>query len=62
MGFYNIYKQSICEEGCLFVMLTSPKPWCLFYALGIVGKLFMNKGALSWFHSVLTYDGKVIEY
>lgn len=28
----------------------------------LFGKPSINKGALSWFYNVWTYDGKVIEY
>jgi len=29
---------------------------------GIVGKPLVRRGALAWFHGVLTYGGKVIEF
>jgi hypothetical protein len=47
------------KEGCLFVLfvtLTSLKPWRPYHALDIVEKPLMNKGAMSWFHNVYTYD------
>ncbi len=31
-------------------------------AFGIVGKPLMSNGAPSWFHNVLSYGEKVIEY
>ncbi len=58
-------------EGMLFLCLVFF--WvCLFfsdlpnhgascYKLGIIGKLSINRDALSWFHNVSTYDGEVIE-
>jgi len=39
-----------------------PNHGAFCHALDIVGKLLTNKGVLSWFHGVLTYDEKVIEY
>jgi hypothetical protein len=32
------------------------------HSFDTIGKLLMNRGPLSWFHNVLTYDEKVIEY
>jgi hypothetical protein len=29
---------------------------------GTIGKPSMNRGAPSWFHNFLIYDGKVVEY
>jgi hypothetical protein len=33
-----------------------------YYALDIIGKPLISKPALSWFHNVLTFGVKVIEY
>jgi hypothetical protein len=33
-----------------------------YYALDIIGKPLISKLALSWFHNVLTFGVKVIEY
>jgi hypothetical protein len=33
-----------------------------YYALDIIGKSLISKLALSWFHNVLTFGVKVIEY
>jgi hypothetical protein len=33
-----------------------------FGVMGILEKILMNRGALSWFHNVSTYGQNVIEY
>jgi hypothetical protein len=43
----------------LFSDLPNHGAFC--YELHIIGKLSMNRDALSWFHNVSTYDGEVIE-
>ncbi len=31
------------------------------HAFGVIGEVSMNKGVLSWFHNVSTYNAEVIE-
>jgi hypothetical protein len=53
------------KEGCLFVLfIYHVKPYhnAFCHTLDIIGKPSMNKGATTWFHNVLTYGGKFIEY
>ncbi len=48
----------------LFCLIEIPQTMVLtfYYALNIIGKPLINKPALSWFHNVLTFGVKVIEY
>jgi hypothetical protein len=52
------------HEFCfVFVMLRSPKPHeASCYALGIFGKLWMSRGALTWFENVWSYSVEAIDY
>jgi hypothetical protein len=59
----RIYLQR--KRACLFCLSCSdlPKHGASFHNLGTIGKpLISSRGALSWFHNVLTYSGEDIEY
>jgi hypothetical protein len=52
------------KEGSLFcfVIMKSTKPGRSNHVFGIFGKLLIRRGALAWFHDILTCDVKFFEY
>jgi hypothetical protein len=63
----NKYDHLFMKEDQLFVcnvphVSDLPNHNASSCAFGIVGKPLMSKGARSWFHNVLSYGEKLIEY
>jgi hypothetical protein len=50
------------KQGSLFCFVTLTNHSASCCTLGIFGKLWMSKGALTWFETVWSYSAKAIDY